>query len=188
MEHNWLNMMTWSQARSYLRDQIIHDFQATQSRVVYEDLSDKTGIPPYAMDVMLCQNAALDYKLGRARTDTPVTRRNKLMPEDGYFNFRLNLKRLLPGQDWEEFYEMELALCCKEFGVELRPGCLQLELWDGSVPKLIPLKEMEKRRPDMLKNLRHSGKHYREALPPKSKIAKRKPERKKFKARKDRTA
>lgn len=169
MKHNWLNMMTWSQARSYLRDQIIRIFKETKRRVVYEDLSEYTGIPPYAMDVMLCQNAALDYKLGRARADSAVTRRNKLIPEDGYFKFRLNLQRLSPEQDWEEFHEAELALCCQEYGVDLKPGCLQLELWNGSERNLIPLKEIEKRSPDMLRSLKHSGKRYRQALPPKGK-------------------
>ena len=168
MKHNWLNMMTWSQARSYLRDQIIRIFTETKRRVVYEDLAEYTGIPPYAMDVMLCQNAALDYKLGRARTDTPVTRRNKLMPQDGYFKFRLNLQRLSPDQDWEEFYEAELALCCQEFGVELKPGSIQLELWQEKPKNLIPLDEFEKRNPGILKQLKHSAKRYRQALPKKT--------------------
>lgn len=160
--------MTWSQARSYLRDQIIRIFTETRRRVVYEDLAEYTGIPPYAMDVMLCQNAALDYKLGRARIDSAVTRRNKLMPEDGYFNFRLNSRKLSPGQNRKEFYEAELALCCKEFGVELKPGCIQLELWEEKPKNLIPLTEIEKRSPGILKHLKHSGKRYRQALPPKT--------------------
>lgn len=168
MKHNWLNMMTWSQARSYLRDQIIRIFKETRRRVVYEDLAEYTGIPPYAMDVMLCQNAAIDYKLGRARIDSAVTRRNKLIPEDGYFNFRLNLQRLSPDQDRKEFYEAELALCCQEFGVKLKPGCIQLELWEEKPKNLIPLDEMEKRNPGILKRLKHSGKRYRQALPPKT--------------------
>jgi hypothetical protein len=165
MQHNWLNSMTWSEARSILRSKIVHDFQSTKRRVVYEDLLIDTKIPSYALDLLLCQIGAKDYQLGRARADSVVTRRNKLMPENGYFFFRLNLKKLSPDQDWEKFYEAELTLCCHEFGVELKPACVQLELGDGTWKKLIPLEEIEKRNPGLIKKLTHSGKRYSQAQP-----------------------
>lgn len=168
MKHCWLNLMTWSQARTNLRKLIIQTFQTTGRRVVYEELIENIGIPSFEIDLMLCQIGAKDYQLGRARADTVVTRRNELLPRDGYFNFRLNSKKLSPDQDREQFYEKELALCCKEFGVQLKPGCIQLELWEEKPKNLIPLEEFEKRRPGSLKHLKHSGRRYRQALPPKS--------------------
>lgn len=181
MKHCWLNLRTWAQARKDLRDLIIQTFQITKRRVVYEDLSENTDIPPYALDFMLCQIAAKDYQLGRARADTVVTRRNELLPRDGYFNFRLNSKKLSLDQDREQFYENELALCCQEFGVQLKPGAIQLELWEEKPRNLIPLDEMEKRSPGILKQLKHSGRHYRQALPPKT----TKKEKKKLRQKKE---
>lgn len=166
MKHGWPDLMSWSQVRTSLRNQIIQTFQSTGRRVVYEDLIENTNIQSFEMDLMLCQIGAIDYQLGRARADTVVTRRNELLPRDGYFNFRLNLKKLSPGQDWKEFYEAELALCCQEFGVQLKPGCIQLALWQEKPRNLIPLDEMEKRSPGTLNQLKHSGKRYRQALPP----------------------
>lgn len=159
--------MTWSQARTALRKLIIQIFQSTGRRVVYEDLIEDTGIKSFEMDLLLCQIGAKDYQLGRARADTVVTRRNELLPRGGYFNFRLNSKRLSPDQDRKQFYEDELALCCQEFNVQLKPGCIQLELLEEKPKNLIPLEEFEKRKPGALRHLKHSGKRYRQALPPK---------------------